>query len=566
MLTNGHGPYLFYHISQIFAIYFFVFVCDVRFLLRVAQGLAFADGDLLLVTGEGVVHQLLFGLGGEQGHHRDNNQPGDHAESAAVDGGDQKSGEAGLQGGDIGQHDHGGEDKAGPAGGSGGAPPVQAVEEGGQESSGQGAPADAHELGDEGDAGAVLDDGQHHGDGDKHHDQAAHDEHLLFLVHLFYHMALEQVQGEGGAGGEHQGAEGGHGGGQHQDHHHRQQQVGQAGEHGGDDRVEAAHGSALVGDAHHAGEQPAEAAQKVAAARHYNGEEGGDHRAGVDGLLALDGVEFLHHLGQAPGAQGGEDDHAQQIHRVGTEEGGEHAGGGGRLSGHLGQLGQGRHKAALAVQHRHDDGGDAEKHDDALDKVVDGGGHVAPGDDVDAGEDGHDDDADGVVDVKGHAEQTGQTVVQAGGVGDQEDEDNHRGGDLQRLGAKPPAEKLGHGGAVQMLGHDPGAAAQHHPGQQGAKHRVADARPGGGDAVLPAKLSGVAHKDHGGEIGGAVGKGGEPGTHGAPAQHEAVDVGGVLTAVQANAHHNPEEHQQHNNFDCHRKQSSRPARFDALYR
>ena len=102
-----------------------------------------------------------------------------------------------------------------------------------------------------------------------------------------------------------------------------------------------------------------------------------------------------------------------------------------------------------------------------------------------------------------------------------------------------------------MLGHNPGAAAQHHPGQQGAKHRVADARPGGGDTILPAKLPGVAHKDHGGEIGGTVGEGGEPGAHRAPAQYEAVDVGGVLAAVQADAHHYPEEHQQHNQFDCH---------------
>ena len=77
---------------------------------------------------------------------------------------------------------------------------------------------------------------------------------------------------------------------------------------------------------------------------------------------------------------------------------------------------------------------------------------------------------------------------------------------------------------------------------------------GGGDAVFPAELAGVAHKDHGGEIGGAVSEGGEPGPHGASAQHEAVDVSGIFPAVQANAHHNPEKYQQQNHFDCHRKQ------------
>ncbi len=201
------------------------------------------------------------------------------------------------------------------------------------------------------------------------------------------------------------------------------------------------------------------------------------------------------------------------------------------------------------MEHRRDDGADAEEHDDALDKVVDGGGHIAAGNHVHTGEDGHGDDANGVINVKGHAEQPGQAVIQAGGVGNQKDEDNHRGGDFQRGGAEPLAEELGHGGGVQVLGHDPGAAAQHHPGQQRAQNGVANARPGGGEAVLPAELAGVAHKNHGGKIGGAVGEGGEPGAHGAPAQHKTADIGGVFAAVQANAYHHTEKHQQQNDFN-----------------
>ena len=105
-----------------------------------------------------------------------------------------------------------------------------------------------------------------------------------------------------------------------------------------------------------------------------------------------------------------------------------------------------------------------------------------------------------------------------------------------------------------MLGHHPGAAAQHHPSQQGAQNGVADARPGGGDAVLPAKLSGVAYEDHGREVGCTIGKGGEPGTDGASAQHKAIDIGSVFAAVDANAHHNTEEDDQHGNFDKHENQ------------
>lgn len=103
-----------------------------------------------------------------------------------------------------------------------------------------------------------------------------------------------------------------------------------------------------------------------------------------------------------------------------------------------------------------------------------------------------------------------------------------------------------------MLGHDAGAAAQDHPGQQRAQQGVADARPGGGDAVLPAKLSRIAHEDHRGEIAGAVGEGGEPGAHRAASQHKAVYVSGMAAAVKADPHHDGEENQKKSYFDCHR--------------
>ncbi len=207
-------------------------------------------------------------------------------------------------------------------------------------------------------------------------------------------------------------------GGQHQNHHNGDEHVGQSGEHGGDDGV-----IAVGGHVHLVGEQPPEAPQEVAPAGYDEGEHGGDDHALVDGGLALDGVELLHHLGQAPGAQAREEHHPQQVQGVGAEEGGEHAGGGGGGGvAHPGQAVQGGHEAPLAVEDGGDDGDDAHDHDDALNEVVNGGGHVAPGDDVHPGEHRHDHDAHGVVDVKGHAEQPGEAVVQRGGVGDQKTE------------------------------------------------------------------------------------------------------------------------------------------------
>ena len=92
-----------------------------------------------------------------------------------------------------------------------------------------------------------------------------------------------------------------------------------------------------------------------------------------------------------------------------------------------------------------------------------------------------------------------------------------------------------------MLCHDAGAAAQHHPGQQRAKQSVADACPGGSNAVFPAKLSCIAYKNHSGEVAGAIGEGSEPRADRAAAQHKAIDVGSVAAAVETDTHHNGKE-------------------------
>ena len=60
---------------------------------------------------------------------------------------------------------------------------------------------------------------------------------------------------------------------------------------------------------------------------------------------------------------------------------------------------------------------DANDHDNTLDKIVDGGGHVAASDNIHSGEHRHNDDADSVVDVKGHGKEPGKAVVKRGSVG-----------------------------------------------------------------------------------------------------------------------------------------------------
>ena len=78
-----------------------------------------------------------------------------------------------------------------------------------------------------------------------------------------------------------------------------------------------------------------------------------------------------------------------------------------------------------------------------------------------------------------------------------------------------------------MLGHQLRTTPQEDPRQEGADDGITDTDPGGGESVLPTKLSCVAHEDHGREIRGAKGKGREPGTYGTSAQYESINTAGL---------------------------------------
>ena len=93
------------------------------------------------------------------------------------------------------------------------------------------------------------------------------------------------------------------------------------------------------------------------------------------------------------------------------------------------------------------------------------------------------------------------------------------------------------------------AAAQNRPSQQTADKGIAQSDPGGGQAEIPAKLTGITHKNHRREVGRAKGKGGEPGANGASAQHKAIHVGGVLAAGKTHANHKAKKGNQHRHGD-----------------
>ena len=70
---------------------------------------------------------------------------------------------------------------------------------------------------------------------------------------------------------------------------------------------------------------------------------------------------------------------------------------------------------------------------------------------------------------------------------------------------------------------------QDDPRPAGCRSGIANANPGGGQAVFPSELTGITDKYHSGKVGGAVGKGGEPGPHAPSSQNKVIDIGGMAT-------------------------------------
>lgn len=102
-----------------------------------------------------------------------------------------------------------------------------------------------------------------------------------------------------------------------------------------------------------------------------------------------------------------------------------------------------------------------------------------------------------------------------------------------------------------MLAHDPGPPAQDDPGQQAANQGVADANPGGGQAVFPSELSGVTDEYNGGKVGGAVGKGSEPGANAPSSQYKVIDIGGMTPGIESYPQHDGKKDDQHQQFYSH---------------
>ena len=186
----------------------------------------------------------------------------------------------------------------------------------------------------------------------------------------------------------------------------------------------------------------------------------------------------------------------------------------------------------------------ADHHDDPLDEVGEGDREVAAQHQVDPGDADHDQQGQVVGDVEVGLEQVPQPLEDGGGVRQQEEEDDQGGEDLQPRVLEAGLQELGHGHRVEVLRHPPGPPPEDHPGQHRADQDVAQRDPEHVQPESPAQLAREADEEHRGEVGGAVGEGGDPGTDAAPAEEEIVQGAGPAHPPDPDPDHQDQEHRQ----------------------
>ena len=211
------------------------------------------------------------------------------------------------------------------------------------------------------------------------------------------------------------------------------------------------------------------------------------------------------------------------------------------------------HQSALRRKDGGDDGDDTDEHNEALNKVVDRGGHISAGNNVHAGKNGHNTNDDDVGEVfvgeaERHREQSAETVKKRGGVRDQEDKDDDGRSDLKARRIESFTEEVGHGLGIEVLGHDARSAAEYHPGKKTAEDGVTDTDPGAGHAEQISELSRVPNKDNGRKVRRTVRKSGQPRAYRTSAEDESVYVGRLTTAINTDGDHRAEKDGDHNDL------------------
>ena len=116
---------------------------------------------------------------------------------------------------------------------------------------------------------------------------------------------------------------------------------------------------------------------------------------------------------------------------------------------------------------------------------------------------------------------------------------------------KTRAEEIWHGAALDVLRHEFCTSTEDNPCQQRPYDRIADANPSGTEAVFPAKLSGIAHKDYSREIRSAKSESREPRTDSPAAEHKAINRLGLFARKDSHEDHQSHKENGKKDFDEH---------------
>ena len=331
-----------------------------------------------------------------------------------------------------------------------------------------------------------LDDSNGSRQGDEHHEQNAHPGHLLALAHVLHDIALDQVERERRGRRQHERRQRRHRSRENHDHQHAEQDVRNVRNERGHDRV-VNDGASLrvvldeLSCSRVVDGQATETTQEVATSSDDKREHRRDDGTLLDSRAALDGVELLDHLRQAPRAERREHYDADQVEQVRPEETRV-----GTLHRRVRRLNLRQRndcfgESAVPVEHRPNDSNNADEHDASLDEVVHDGGHVTAQHYVNTRDKRHEDDAVLVrhVDAECNDDQARQAVVDRCRVRDEKHEDDGCWCDAQGLRVVALAEKLGHGRRLQAMRHLTSARTEHPPSQKRADDCVADTCPCG---------------------------------------------------------------------------------------
>ena len=205
----------------------------------------------------------------------------------------------------------------------------------------------------------------------------------------------------------------------------------------------------------------------------------------------------------------------------------------------------------FVIEHVKDHDHDAHEHDDALDKIRNGGGEISPEKEVDRRQKRHDQHHPDKVDAEHAFKEVAEPRIHAGGIGQQKHHHDQPRQQFQMAALITRLEKFGHGLRAEMHGHVFRSSRQHDPCDRRADHGVADADPQRRKTERISLFARIADKDDRGKIRRAVGERGQPAAHIAVAEQRIPHRFAPLAREKRHEQHSHDVQDEYRRLDKH---------------